>query len=106
MILDTYVLHAYVSEVDFMAVVIINGFRFSSNSPLVIRILEDNNIKINTECRAGYCGQCKCEVKNPEAVKHSDDVIAALGHDQILPCSAYVVDDQELEFVNFNAIKM
>jgi ferredoxin len=89
-----------------MSVVIINGFRFSSDSPLVMQILEDNNIKLNTECRAGYCGQCKCEAKNPEAVQHSDNALTVLSDKQILPCSAYVLEDQEVELVNFNLPKM
>lgn len=82
-----------------MAIVIINGFRFSSESPRVMKILEENNIEINTECKAGFCGQCKCEAVNPEAVTHNDDVIVSLGSSEILPCSASIRDGHELELI-------
>lgn len=79
-----------------MGIVIINGRRFSSSSARVLKILEENNVDVVSECRAGYCGQCKCEVANPEAVKHSAGVIANLSQNEILPCSAYVIEGEEL----------
>lgn len=80
-----------------MAIVIINGRRFSSSSDLVLKILEDHNIDVNPMCKAGFCGQCKCSAKNPDAVEHTDDVIAALEDDEILPCSASIKEGYELE---------
>lgn len=68
-----------------MAIVIINGHRFSSESPRVMQILEEHNIQINTECKAGFCGQCKCQAVNPEAVTHHEDVIVSLEGSEILP---------------------
>ncbi|MDI5833324.1 2Fe-2S iron-sulfur cluster-binding protein (plasmid) [Shewanella xiamenensis] len=80
-----------------MAIVIINGRRFSSSSELVLKILEDHNIEANAMCKAGFCGQCKCSANNPEAVVHKHDVIASLDDGEILPCSAYIKDGYELE---------
>ncbi|GGB52700.1 hypothetical protein GCM10011607_11510 [Shewanella inventionis] len=79
------------------AIIEVNGKFYPVKDETVLEALERSGVEIYSQCKDGYCGACKCKVANPEAVKHSDDILAAFDKEnEILTCSSKVLDGQTL----------
>ncbi|MFV7771980.1 2Fe-2S iron-sulfur cluster-binding protein [Shewanella marisflavi] len=82
-----------------MATININGY-FLPVQPgeKVLNALESRGIEMKSQCRDGFCGACACKAKKVEGVVHTDNAILTIDTDkEILPCSAIIQEDCELE---------
>lgn len=66
----------------------------------LLEFLEESGFKINSECRNGYCGACKCELVSGE-VSISDDAIGFTDDKEILTCSSKPKSNITLSTKNF-----
>ena len=53
----------------------------------ILEFLESKNIKMEAECRDGYCGACRCKLESG-TVETSPDAIGFVADDEILICSS------------------
>lgn len=56
------------------------------NSKTILEFLESKKIEINSECRDGYCGACRCKLIEGE-VEIDEKAIGYVGENEILACS-------------------
>jgi ferredoxin-NADP reductase len=62
------------------------------NYPTLYHAIEDLQIPIDGECRAGTCGNCKIKVKSGK-VSYLINSTIPLENDEILPCCAIPIED-------------
>ncbi|HIF9108091.1 TPA: class I ribonucleotide reductase maintenance protein YfaE [Photobacterium damselae] len=53
----------------------------------ILESLELNDVKVEFQCRNGYCGACRCKLIDGE-VKYIKDTLAFVNEDEVLICSA------------------
>lgn len=66
-----------------------------SKTKTILQQLEEKGIKVETQCRSGFCSACKCKLKTGVIIHKSDALV--LSEDDVLPCSAYAVTTVKLE---------
>ncbi len=77
---------------------IVNGQKVHGNrhEPILVQ-LEKAGFKPEYQCRNGVCGACRCTLKNGK-IKHHN-VMAFIGPNEVLSCSATPLTDINIEFV-------
>ncbi|MCF2902097.1 2Fe-2S iron-sulfur cluster-binding protein [Pseudoalteromonas sp. OFAV1] len=69
-----------------------------SRTRTVLQLLIDRGITPDIGCGEGMCGMCKCKLVKGE-VEHTDDTIALLKPDEIVPCTASIKSKEiEIKF--------
>ncbi|WP_220770187.1 class I ribonucleotide reductase maintenance protein YfaE [Shewanella sp. MBTL60-007] len=58
---------------------------FNQQHLTLLEALEQKRVKIFSECRSGYCGQCKTKVKSGK-VTYIREPLVSLEADECLPC--------------------
>lgn len=58
---------------------------FNQQHQTLLEALEQKKVKIFSECRSGYCGQCKTKVLSG-SVTYLNDPLVTLEADECLPC--------------------
>ncbi len=64
----------------------------TSSSESILEALEKNGIYIDSQCREGYCGVCRCKRISGE-VKYAKEPIAYINDGEVLACSAAPLSD-------------
>lgn len=64
--------------------------------PSLLAALEFHHVAIEYQCRAGYCGSCRCRLVAGE-VNWLTQPLAFLHPDEILPCCCRAQGDIELD---------
>ncbi len=63
-----------------------------SNKSTILELIEQakiTGVTIHSECRAGYCGACRCKVKGVGTeVEQSNDAMGYTRQDEVLACSS------------------
>ncbi|WP_064602828.1 class I ribonucleotide reductase maintenance protein YfaE [Photobacterium sp. J15] len=62
----------------------------------ILESLEKNDVKVEFQCRDGYCGACRCKLIDGE-VSYFRDTIAFVGEGEVLTCSATPASDITIE---------
>lgn len=72
-----------------MLVIVNNVFAFmyDENKQTLLDALEDQGIRLEYNCRSGYCGACRVKLIEGE-VAYKSQPLAFIHHDEILACSA------------------
>jgi ferredoxin len=69
-----------------------------SNKSTILEIIEQAKIEgvsVNSECRAGYCGACRCKVKGVGVeVEQNLDAMGYTDDDEVLACSSKPVGEE------------
>lgn len=67
-------------------------------SKTVLQLIRDEGLNPSFGCLEGFCGACRCKIKTGE-VEHSDDTLAYMDDDEIIPCTARIKSNEiEIEF--------
>lgn len=61
-------------------------YEYTNEELSILEFLESKNIQINSECRDGFCGACRCKLEDGE-VEVSPNAIGYVAEDEILACS-------------------
>lgn len=59
--------------------------------------IERENVDVQSHCRDGFCGACRCKLTSGE-VEYKIDPLAFLDDNEILTCCTYPITDIEIEF--------
>jgi ferredoxin len=75
-----------------------SGTRLESadDHPNLLTMLEANNLRVEFQCREGYCGSCRMRLLKGE-VKYAQTPLAFVQQGEILPCCCVAQGDIELE---------
>ncbi|MBL4913995.1 class I ribonucleotide reductase maintenance protein YfaE [Shewanella schlegeliana] len=68
---------------------------FNQQHLTLLEALEQKRVKIFSECRSGYCGQCKTKVKTGK-VSYIREPLVTLETDECLPCCCIPDGDIDL----------
>ena len=68
---------------------------FNQQHQTLLEALEQKKVKIFSECRSGYCGQCKTKVLSG-SVTYLNDPLVTLEADECLPCCCIPDGDIDL----------
>ncbi len=68
---------------------------FNQQQLTLLEALEQKKVKIFSECRSGYCGQCKTKVKSGN-VTYIKEPLVTLEADECLPCCCVPDGDIDL----------
>lgn len=68
---------------------------FNQQHQTLLEALEQKKVKIFSECRSGYCGQCKTKVLSG-SVTYLNDPLVTLEADECLPCCCMPDGDLDL----------
>jgi ferredoxin len=63
-----------------------------SASKSILESLENNGVLIESQCRDGFCGACRCKLIDGE-VEYIKDTLAFLNEGEVLACSAVPVSN-------------
>lgn len=69
-----------------------------STNKTLLELIQEKGIKIESQCRAGFCNACKCKLKAGVVVHESSALI--MSEDDVLPCSAYAATTVQLEIAS------
>ncbi|UJF19956.1 class I ribonucleotide reductase maintenance protein YfaE [Vibrio sp. SS-MA-C1-2] len=70
-----------------MPVINVKGSNFNtSGNKTILEVLEVNQVQIESQCREGFCGACRCKLIKGE-VKYINEPIAFLKKGEFLACS-------------------
>ena len=76
---------------------ILDGFSFIPRAELnLLEALESQKVKVDYQCREGYCGSCQVQLIEGE-VEYNLDPIAFVPEGRILPCCCYAKTDLTIE---------
>lgn len=70
---------------------------FESDSSSLLTFLEKQKIQPQFQCREGFCGACRCQLKQGE-VTYSLEPLAFVRKGEILLCCTKPSTDIEIEF--------
>jgi len=61
-------------------------------SKTLLEVVEQMGVPINSSCRAGMCGMCKCKSKDTKALKSSSTMqpLRPLAEGEFLPCVSLI----------------
>ena len=68
---------------------------FTEQHISLLEALELKKVKIFSECRSGFCGQCKTKVKSGK-VSYFHEPLVTLEQDECLPCCCIPEEDIDL----------
>ncbi|GIU17131.1 hypothetical protein TUM4445_33660 [Shewanella sp. MBTL60-112-B2] len=68
---------------------------FNQQHQTLLEALEQKKVKVFSECRSGYCGQCKTKVKRG-TVSYIREPLVTLEDDECLPCCCVPDGDIDL----------
>ncbi|SET19105.1 class I ribonucleotide reductase maintenance protein YfaE [Thorsellia anophelis] len=68
----------------------------SKGEVTLLETLKKNNVRIDFQCKEGYCGACRTKIKKG-SVQYITDPLAYLEPNDILPCCCFPLTDLELE---------
>lgn len=68
---------------------------FNQQHQTLLEALEQKKVKIFSECRSGFCGQCKTKVKSGK-VTYIKEPLVSLEADECLPCCCIPESDIDL----------
>lgn len=76
----------------------LNGARLhcESRHGCLLEALEAHQVKVESQCRSGYCGACRLRLTRGQ-VKYLQAPLAFIQPGEILPCCCLPVEDIELE---------
>lgn len=66
----------------------------------LLEVMEDQGMQVESHCRNGDCGTCRCTLVSGE-VTYQSFPLAFLAPNEILPCVCKAKTDLVLEGVNF-----
>ncbi len=69
---------------------------WSTANESILETLERSDVAIESQCRDGFCGACRCKLITGE-IEHFKDTIAFLAEDEFLPCSAIAKTDISID---------
>lgn len=70
----------------------------SKKNKTLLEILESHNIKIDYQCRQGYCGSCKIDlIKGTVITSLKSQPIVYLNPGEILPCCCKIKENIEIK---------
>lgn len=62
----------------------------------LLESLEQSSVPVESHCRDGYCGACRCKLKSGD-VKYTNSPIAFVSSGEVLTCCAIPVSNIEIE---------
>lgn len=62
----------------------------------ILETLERSNVKVESQCRSGYCGACKVKLKKG-SVGYTTQPIGFIKENEVLTCCAIPQSDVEIE---------
>lgn len=62
----------------------------------ILESLEKSNVKVEYQCRAGFCGQCKMKLKRGSVV-YTTQPLGFFKEDEVLICCSTPLGDVEIE---------
>lgn len=71
----------------------------SSTHNSLLDVLEAYQVKIEIQCRSGYCGACRIWLLDGK-VKYNQEPLAFLRNGEILPCCCLPIDNLDLQLIN------
>ncbi|ACS84840.1 MULTISPECIES: class I ribonucleotide reductase maintenance protein YfaE [Musicola] len=69
---------------------------YSDQHDSLLDALESQRVKVEYQCRSGYCGSCRLRLLKGKVV-YRETPLACLQQDEILPCCCRPLDDIELD---------
>lgn len=66
-----------------------------SRKTTVLQQMEAQGVKVESQCRSGFCRSCKCKLVAGVVVHNNDALVGS--EDDVLPCSAYAASPVRLE---------
>lgn len=72
-----------------------NQFYYNTNYYSLLEALENYQVQVDFQCRAGYCGTCRLQLLQG-VVKYLYEPLAFIHVGEILPCCCQPVSDIEL----------
>lgn len=75
-----------------------NGMQFTykNSKYLLLEALELHAVKVECQCRSGYCGSCRLKLVEGEVIYYQTP-LALINHGEILPCCCIPLTDIELD---------
>lgn len=64
--------------------------------PSLLAVLESHKVAVESQCRTGYCGSCRCRLLSGQ-VTWLTKPLACVQQGEILPCCCLANGDIELE---------
>lgn len=73
-------------------------FEFKENDPSLLDALQANGVEILYHCREGFCGACRCKLKEG-SVEYSNEPLAFVRRGEILTCCSKPTSDIKIELL-------
>jgi len=73
-------------------------FTFSDADSTLLNALQKNNVDVLYHCREGFCGACRCQLKQGE-VNYINEPLAFVRRGEILTCCSKPAGDIEIELL-------
>ncbi|MCF6764355.1 class I ribonucleotide reductase maintenance protein YfaE [Thiotrichales bacterium 19S3-7] len=71
---------------------------YSDQTKTLLEVLEQSEIKVNSQCRNGICGACRCKLIKGEAIYKSSP-LAMIKEGEILLCLAQSMYHIEIQSI-------
>ena len=83
-----------------MKKIILNGtsLKLSEDNLTILEVLEKNGMKMNYQCREGFCGVCRCKIISGK-FNYKYEPLAMAKEDEIFICIAKALSDIKLSTV-------
>lgn len=76
------------------------SLEFDSDHSNLLTFLEANKINVQFHCREGFCGACRCKLKNGQ-VEYLQEPLAFVRKGEVLVCCSIPSEDIEIEIPDF-----
>lgn len=63
----------------------------------ILEALENYNIEVHYHCREGFCGACRCKIRDGGQIKYNVDPLAFIDDDEFLPCCSIPLTNIEID---------
>lgn len=81
-----------------MNIITIHGHKIAhtEQSSSILDTIEKHGIPIESQCRSGFCGACRCKLIQGK-IKYTQPILAFTERGEILPCCAIPLTDITLQ---------
>lgn len=74
------------------------SFEFKESDTNLLNALQSNGVEILYHCREGFCGACRCKIKDGD-VEYLNEPLAFVRRGEILTCCSKPTSDIEIELI-------